>query len=81
MGFPGGSDGKESAMWETWVQPLGREEPLEEDMATHFSTLAWRIAMDRGARGRIESDVTEQQSKAQLPIIIREIPGLKNIDI
>ena len=39
------------AMWETWVRPLGREEPLEEDMATHSSILAWRIPMDRGAWG------------------------------
>ena len=27
----------------TWVQPLGQEDPLEESMATHSSTLAWRI--------------------------------------
>ena len=26
-----------------WLQPLGREEPLEEKMATHSSILAWRI--------------------------------------
>ena len=32
------------AMWETWVQSLGWEDPLEEGMATHFSILAWRIA-------------------------------------
>ena len=31
------------AMQETWVQSLGREDPLEKDMATHSSTLAWRI--------------------------------------
>ena len=31
------------AMWETWVQSLGWEDPLEEDMATHSSVLAWRI--------------------------------------
>ena len=37
------------AMWETWVQSLGREDPLEEGMATHCSILAWRIPMDRGA--------------------------------
>ena len=36
-------------MWETWVQPLGWEDPLEEDMATHSIILAWRIPMDRGA--------------------------------
>ena len=32
-----------SAMWETWVQSLGREDPLEKEMATHSSILAWRI--------------------------------------
>ena len=31
-------------MQETWVQSLGREDPLEKEMATHSSTLAWRIA-------------------------------------
>ena len=31
------------AMRETWVQSLGPKDPLEEDMATHFSILAWRI--------------------------------------
>ena len=30
-------------MWETWVQSLGREDPPEKDMATHSSTLAWKI--------------------------------------
>ena len=37
------------AMWETWVQSLGWEGPLEEGMATHCSILAWKIPMDRGA--------------------------------
>ena len=37
------------AMQETWVQSLGWEDPLEVDMATHSSILAWRIPMDRGA--------------------------------
>ena len=32
-----------STMWETWVQSLGREDPLEKEMATHSSTLAWKI--------------------------------------
>ena len=43
--FPGGSDVKESA-WnagETRVQSLGQEDPLEKEMATHSSILAWRI--------------------------------------
>ena len=46
-GFPGGSTVKNlPAMQETqemWVQSLTQEHPLEEDMATHSSILAWRI--------------------------------------
>ena len=30
-------------MWETWVRSLGQEDPLEKEMATHCSILAWRI--------------------------------------
>ena len=30
-------------MWEIWVQSLGEEDPLEKEMATHSSILAWRI--------------------------------------
>ena len=37
------------AMQETWVGSLGWEDPLEKGMAAHFSVLAWRIPMDRGA--------------------------------
>ena len=43
MDFPGGSEVKHlPAMQETWVRSLGREDPLEKEMATHSSTLAWR---------------------------------------
>ena len=31
------------AMWETWVQCRGWEDPLEKEKATHSSILAWRI--------------------------------------
>ena len=31
------------AMQEIWVRSLGREDPLEKEMATHFSIFAWRI--------------------------------------
>ena len=52
------------AVRETQVQFLGREDPLEKEMATHSSILAWRIPWteepDRGPRGRKESDTTEQ---------------------
>ena len=30
-------------MWETWIQSLDGEDPLEKEMATHFSILAWKI--------------------------------------
>ena len=30
-------------MWETLVQSLGQEDPLDKEMATHSSTLAWKI--------------------------------------
>jgi len=31
------------AVWETWVQSLGQEDPLEKEMATHSSIFAWKI--------------------------------------
>ena len=44
LGFPGGSDDKASACkQETQVRSLGREDPLEKEIATHSSTLAWKI--------------------------------------
>ena len=30
-------------MWETWVQSLGREDPVEKEMATYSSILAWKM--------------------------------------
>ena len=36
-------------MWETWVRSLGWEDPLEKEMTTHSSTLAWKNPMDGGA--------------------------------
>ena len=41
-------------MRETWVQSLGQEDPLEEEMATHSSILAWRIPWTEEP-GRLES--------------------------
>ena len=43
-GFPGASEVTPlPAMQETWVWSLGQEDPLEKEMATHSSTLAWKI--------------------------------------
>ena len=41
-------------MQETRVRPLGREDPLEKEMATHSSTLAWRISWTEEP-GRLQS--------------------------
>ena len=42
--FPGSSEVKGlPAMWENRVRSLGWEDPLEKEMATHSSILAWRI--------------------------------------
>ena len=38
-----------SAMQGTWVWFLGQQDPLEKEMATHSSSIAWRIPMNRGA--------------------------------
>ena len=54
------------AMWETWVKSLGWEDPLEKEMATHSSVLAWRIPWTEESerpQGCKESDTTEQLSK------------------
>ena len=47
------------AMWETWVQSLGWEDPLEKGKATHSSILAWRLY---SPWGRKVSDTTERLS-------------------
>jgi len=39
---------KPPVMWETGVQSLGWEDPLEKSMATHSNIFAWGISMDRG---------------------------------
>ena len=74
------------AMWETWVQSLGWEDPLGKEMATHSSILAWRIPWmeDLGGleshgwrslvgyspRGRKESETTERLHFTSLHFIL-----------
>ena len=43
-----------SAMLETWVRSLGWEDPLEKEMTTHSSTLAWKIPWTEEP-GRLQS--------------------------
>ena len=42
------------AMQETWVRSLGREDPLEKEIATHSSTLAWKVPWTEEP-GRLQS--------------------------
>ena len=61
-GLPRWLSGKESVvgnlpvheMQELWVQSLGGEDPLEEEMATHSSIVAWRVAWTEEP-GRLQS--------------------------
>ena len=76
------------AMWETWVQSLGLEDPLEKEMATHSSFLAWRIPWTEElgglqSTGLKESDMTERPSThsyrghyrvlSRVPCVIQEV--------
>ena len=58
MGLPGGSVVKNlpamQEMQKTWVQSLGWEDPLEEEIATRSSTLAWKIPWTEEP-GRLQS--------------------------
>ena len=64
MGFPGGAVVKDPLMQEMWVGSLGQEEPLEKEMATHSSILAWEILQTEEPSGlqsmglqRVEHDL------------------------
>ena len=60
-------------MQETWVQSLGREDPLEEEMATYCSILAWEIPWTEEPGGlesmglqRVRHHVTTEHTHANL---------------
>ena len=72
MGFPGSSVVKNSTVkQETWLRSLGREDPLEKEMATHSSMLAGKSHRQRNLAGctpwgrkRVRHDLaTKQQQK------------------
>ena len=61
------------ATWETWVQSLGWEDPLEKGMATHSNILAWRMPwteepgqlQSMGWRGRVKFQRLWTQEKSK----------------
>ena len=63
-------------MWETWVRSLGQEDPLEKEMATHSSILAWKIPWRSLAgyspRDRKESDTTERLHFLSLSLRVKK---------
>ena len=66
------------ATWEICVQSLGREDPLEEGMASHSSILAWRIPWTEKpgglqSMGHKESDMTEGLSTHVIKITVKYI--------
>ena len=71
-GFPGGSGVKNpppmKEMPETWVWSLGWEDPLEEEMATHSSILAWRISWTEEPAGFSEPVGTQLSTQEHIHI-------------
>ena len=67
------------AMQEIWVRILGHEQPLEKGMATHSSTLAWRIPWTEEP-GRLQTmvlqdlDMIEQLTHTQHPTDPQDLP-------
>ena len=53
------------AVQETWVRSLGREDPLEKEMASHSSTLAWKIPW-MAELGRLQSMGSQSDRTKQL---------------
>jgi len=61
-GFPAGQTLKHlPAVQETWIQSLGWEDPLEKEMATHSSALAWKIPWTEDP-GRLQSLGSQSQT-------------------
>ena len=65
IGLSGGSVEKNlPAVQEMWVQSLGWEDPLEKEMATHSSILAWRVSWTEEPGGL--QSMWSQKSQTQL---------------
>ena len=68
MGFPGGSV---PPVWETWVQSLGQEDPLEKEMATHASIPACEIPWTEEPGGLYDTlGVYPQSHKAGITALL-----------
>ena len=80
-GFPGGSVVKhlpaKQETEEMRVQSLGQEDPLEEEMATHSSILAWRIPWTKEPRGLLSMGLKrvghDLVTKPPLPPVVKTL--------
>ena len=70
-----------STMWETQVRSLGREDPLEKEMAIYSSTIAWKIPWTEEP-GRLQF-IAELQSQTQLSDFtsLKRLSGTYNDDL
>ena len=73
-------------MQETWVPSLGREDPLEKEMASHSSILAWKTDGQRSLVGyspwgHKESDTTERLSLSQVLAIVNSAATNKKMHL
>ena len=59
------------AMWETWVQSLGQEDPLEKGKATRSSILAWSISLTEESGGLQSMGFSRQEYWSGLPFTSR----------
>ena len=66
------------AMRETWIQSLGEEDPLEKEMATHSSILAWKTPWTEKPClwSHKESDTTERLHFLSFLLLMFQLPGL-----
>ena len=63
-------------VWETWVRSLGQEDPLEKEMATHSSTLAWKIPWTE-EHSRLQSMGSQRVGHDQATSLTYLLPLLK----
>ena len=59
-------------MWETWIQSLGQEDPLEQEMVTHSSTLAWKVPWMEEP-GRLQSIGSQRESEEELKSLLMKV--------
>ena len=63
-------------MWETWVRSLGQEDPLEKEMATQSSTLAWKIPWTEKP-GRLQSMGSQRVRTERLHFLFPVCPVVR----